>query len=232
MKNVITKELLIALTAAATLAACGGGGGGSSPPPSSSPPPTTTPPPPPPAPAPPPPSGGSVLPPLSATVQDITDNHRIGEPHFSDPQTDGAAIGSYTCVVNPPQTYHVHSHLSIIQNNEVFAVPQYIGAAQSGNTHCFYPIHTHDQSGKIHVESTAPGTFTLGNLFEIWQQPLTDSNVLGISGLPIEIFVTDNGTVTKVEAADWKNIELKDHREVTISLGTEVTEIPNVTWND
>ena len=110
--------------------------------------------------------------------------------------------------------------------------PQYIGAAPSGSTHCFYPIHTHDQSGKIHVESTAAGTFTLGNLFDIWGQPLTDSNVAGISGLPVEIFVTENGTVTKVEAADWKNIELKDHREITISLGTEVTEIPNVTWTD
>jgi hypothetical protein len=229
MKNVITKQLLIALTAAATLAACGGGGDSPSPPPSASPPPPAAPPPPPP---PPPPSGGSVLPPLSATVQDITDNHRIGTPTFSDPQTDGAAIGSFTCVVNPPQTYHVHSHLSIVQNNEALAVPQYVGAAPSGNTHCFYPIHTHDQSGKIHVESTASGTFTLGNLFDIWKQPLSETNVAGISGLPVEVFVTDNGTVTKVDPADWKNIELKDHREVTIALGTTITEIPNVTWTD
>jgi hypothetical protein len=173
-----------------------------------------------------------VLPPISATVQDITDNHRIGTPTFSNPQTDGTAIGSFTCVVNPPQTYHVHAHLSIIQNNEALAVPQYVGAAPSGNTHCFYPIHTHDQSGKIHVESTAAGTFTLGNLFEIWKQPLSNTNVAGITGLPIEIFVTENGTVTKVEEADWANIELKDHREVTIALGTSLAEIPNVTWND
>ena len=231
MRNVITKELLIALTAATTLAACGGGGDSSSPPPASSPPPPAVTPPPPPPP-PPPPSGGSVLPPISATVQDITDNHRIGTPHFGDPQTDGAAIGDFSCVVNPNQTYHVHSHLSIIQNNEALAVPQYIGASPSGSTHCFYQIHTHDQSGKIHVESPMSGTFTLGNLFDIWKQPLTDSNVAGISGLPVEIFVTEGGVVTKVEAADWKNIELKDHREITISLGTEVTEIPNVTWND
>lgn len=229
MKNVITKELLIALTAAVAMTACGGGGG-SSPPPASSPPPPAVPPPPPPPP--PPPSGGTVLPPISTTVQDITDNHRIGTPHFSDPQTDGMPIGTFNCVVNPPQNYHVHAHLSIIQNNEALAVPQYVGAAPSGNTHCFYPIHTHDQSGKIHVEWTAPSTFTLGNLFEIWKQPLTNTNIAGITGLPIEIFVTEGGVVTKVEEADWANIELKDHREVTIALGTTLTEIPNITWSD
>jgi len=173
-----------------------------------------------------------VLPPISSTVQDITDNHRIGQPHWSDPQTDGAAIGSFNCVVNPPQTYHVHSHLSIILNNEALAIPQYVGAAPSGSTHCFYPIHTHDSSGKIHVESTAAGTFTLGNLFDIWKQPLTNTDIAGISGLPIEIYVTEGGVVTKVEEADWKNIELKDHREVTIGVGTTITEIPNITWTD
>ena len=228
MRAIKTREMLVALAAATALVACGGGGG-SSPPPAASPPPPAVPPPPPP---PPPPSGGTVLPPISATVQDITDNHRIGTKHFSDPQTDGTPIDTFNCVVNPPQTYHAHAHLSIIQNNEALAVPQYVGAAKSGNTHCFYPIHTHDESGKIHVEWTEPGTFTLGNLFTIWKQELSNTNVAGITGLPIEIFVTDGTTVTKVEEADWKNIELKDHREITIALGTSLTEIPNITWND
>src|SRR4029079_3981194 len=95
------------------------------PPPSAPPPPSTAPRPPPPPP--PPPSGGTVLPPISATVQDITDNHRIGTKHFSDPQTEGTAIDTFTWVVTPPQTFHVHAHLSIIQNNEALAIPQYVG---------------------------------------------------------------------------------------------------------
>src|ERR1043165_4892714 len=94
-----TKEFLIALIAAGTLTACGGGDGGSNPPPSSGNPPA-------PAPNPPPPSSpGTVVPPISATVQDITDNHRIGEPRWGNPETDGTPIGTFTCVVNPPQTY-------------------------------------------------------------------------------------------------------------------------------
>ena len=46
------------------------------------------------------------------------------------------------------------------------------------------------------------------------------------------IYKQDNGTVTKVEEADWNNIELKAHREITIGLGTTVAEIPNFTWSD
>lgn len=165
-------------------------------------------------------------------MQDITDGHHIGTNRWPNPQTAGAPIGDFNCVVNPPQDFAFHAHLSIVMNNEPQTVPQGLGAAPDGVTHCFYTIHVHDSSGKVHVTPAAAGTFTLGQLFQIWGQPLTSSNVAGISGLPVEIFVTDNGTVTKVEEADWSNIELKSHREITISLGTEVTEIPNFTWSD
>jgi hypothetical protein len=221
----LTKEFLIALTAAATLTACGGGGGGS-PPPSSGNPPAPAPAPPPPPPPPPPPSG---VPPISATVQDISDNHKIGVDRWGNPETDGQPIAGFNCVVNPPQDYHEHAHLSIILNNEAQAFPQYVGAADAaGGGHCFYNTHTHDWSGKIHVEDTAPRVFTLGNLFSVWRQPLTSTEVAGITGLPIEVFVTENGVVTRVEQAEWANIELKNHREITIGVGTPLTEIPNI----
>lgn len=221
----LTREFLIALTAAASLTACGGGDGGSNPPPSSGNPPAPAPSPPPP---PPPPPG---VPPISATVQDISDNHRIGVDRWGNPETDGAPIAGFNCVVNPPQTYHVHAHLSIILNNEAQAIPQYVGAADAPQGgHCFYNTHTHDWSGKIHVEDTAPGTFTLGDLFAVWKQPLTNTNVAGITGLPIEVFVTENGTVTRIDEANWADIELLNHREITIGVGTPVTEIPNIVF--
>jgi hypothetical protein len=81
------------------------------------------------------------------------------------------------------------------------------------------------------VEAAAPGTFTLGQMFQIWGQPLTDTNIAGITGLPVEVFVTDNGTVVEVESAtEWDDIELRDRRLITIVVGTPVTEIPNYTW--
>jgi hypothetical protein len=222
----LARDFLILLTAA-TLTACGGGGG-SNPPPSSGNPPA-------PAPNPPPPSSpGTVVPPVSATVQDLSDGHRIGVNRWASPQADGNPIGTFSCIVNQPQSGAFTAHLSILLNNEAQAIPTQLGAVpQPEGGHCFYTIHDHDGSGRIHVTpGAAGGTFTLGQLFQVWDQPLTNTNVAGITGLPIEIFVTDNGTVTKVEEADWTNIELKSHREITIGVGTSVAEIPNYTWTD
>lgn len=190
--------------------------------------PATTPPPsPPPAPPPPP-----AVPPLSSTVVDLSDGHAVGTNRWPIPLTDGSPIGRFNCVINPPQPLAFRAHLSILVNNEPQRIPLYLGASSKPPTHCFYAIHTHDGSGRIHVTPAAPGTFTLGELFEIWGQPLTNTNVAGISGLPVEVYVTDGDVTTKIEDTDWANIELKSHREITIELGTPLDEIPNFTWTD
>ena len=48
----------------------------------------------------------------------------------------------------------------------------------------------------------------------------------GITGKPIVVYSTENATVTKV-TTDWKQIELTTHKEITIQIGTPITEIPN-----
>jgi predicted small lipoprotein YifL len=230
MRKQIRGEI-VAIMLVAALAGCGGGGD-SSPPPSSSQPPPATPPPPPP----PPPSPGVVIPPLSTTVVDITDNHAIGAAHWSSGDTadggQGSPVQGLECFDNLSEIYHVHSHLSIFLNGEQLQVPGQVGIVPTGtSTHCHYNIHTHDGSGKIHVEAAASGTFTVGNLFAIWGQSLTSSNVAGLTGMPVRVFVTDNnGTVTE-STSDWDKIELKSHREVTIQVGTDITAVPNITWN-
>jgi hypothetical protein len=178
------------------------------------------------------PAPAPTTPPLSDTIQDISDGHAIGATRWPDPQTDGTPIGRFTCVFNPPQALAFYAHLSILVNNEPQKVPLYLGASRQPPTHCFYAIHTHNASGRIHVTPAAPGIFTLGELFQIWGQPLTNTNVAGITGLPVEIYVTDDGMTTKVEDTDWPGIELLPHREITIELGTPLIEIPNFTWTD
>ena len=207
------------------LCGCGGGGGSDAPPPSSPSPPTVPPPPPPPP--------ASTVPPLSSTVVDITDNHKIGVDHWPDGNSStggkGDPVDGIPCVASPPETYHVHTHLSIFLNGEALAIPQALGITNAPAGRCLYEIHTHDHSGKIHVEAAASGTFTLGNVFHIWGRSLTNTDIAGITGLPIVIYTTDNGTVTEVKD-NWADIELKSKREITIVVGTPITEIPNITW--
>lgn len=228
----LNKEWLVALMAA-SLTACGGGGSDNDPPSGGNPPAPVPSPPPPPPPPPPPASPG--VPPLSSTVVNIDDGRRLGEIYWPNGNSseggDGTPVGGLECFRNVPNEYHVHTHVAIFLNGDHLALPQDIGivrlSAEEGR--CFYSLHTHDATGLVHVEATGPGTFTLGQLFEIWGQPLSTTNVGGITGLAVEVFVTDDGVVTKVED-NWANIELQSHRGITIQIGTPITEVPNVTW--
>jgi len=208
----------------AALAGCGGGGGDSSAPPADPTPPPT-------APADPP---APTNPPQATTAIDLNDNHQVGTAHWDDGDTGDGAQGQPTAGLecgSTDETYHVHSHVSIFLNGEALSVPGQIGIVETSATaHCFYSIHTHDKSGKIHVEAPAPAMFTLGMLFSIWGQPLETTNVGGITGMPIVVYTTDAGVVTK-ETGDWHAIELKSHREITIQIGTAITEIPNFSWS-
>ena len=172
-----------------------------------------------------------MTPPLSSTVIDVTDERRVGDVHWVNGNTStggqGSPVNSIPCSPTIPDD--THTHLSIVMNGEALAVPDLVGSP--GNPRCYYGIHTRNGSGLLHVQTGFSRTLTLGDLFDIWGRPLTTTNVAGIEGLPVEVFVTDNGTVTKVES-DWRAIELTSRRLITIGLGTPLTEIPNITWTD
>ena len=215
---------LVALLAS-SLTACGGGGGGGNDAPEGGNPPAPVPAPPPP---PPPASSG---PPLSSTVTDVTGEIAVGEPYWVNGNT---ATGGQGSPVNDIQCYasihdDTHTHISIILNGDHLTFPDLVGTP--GDPRCYYGIHTRTGSGLLHVQTGFSRTLTLGDVFDIWGRPLTTTNVAGIEGLPVEVFVTDNGTVTKVES-DWRAIELTSRRLITIGLGTPLTEIPNFTWTD
>jgi hypothetical protein len=217
----VRPKLVVVLLGLA-LAACGGGGGGSDAPA-------------PPAPPPPPPPPGSNVPPLSATVVSLDAGQAIGVAHWPDGSTSsggqGGTVGGLDCVVSLPQTFHIHTHLSIFLNGEQLMIPAHAGIVQqSGGTECWYPIHTHEHTGKLHIEGASASTFTLGQFFAVWGEPLSSSDVAGLTGMPVRVFVVDNGVVTE-NTGDWSAIELASHRQITIQVGTAITEIPNYSWS-
>jgi len=231
-------SLAVLLGLGMVLTGCGGGGSDpapSTPAPAPAPVPVPLPDPVPmPAPTPSPPAA-STVPPLSSTVVSL-DGQTVGLAHWPDGNTSsgahGQAVGPLECLATMPENYHVHTHLSIFLNGQALAIPAALGIVdQSPTTRCFYALHTHDKSGKIHVEAAAPATFTLGQLFAIWGQPLESTNVAGLTGMPVTLYVTDNNGVVTEATGNWRDIELLSHREITIQVGTPVTEIPNFTWS-
>src|SRR5690348_4067590 len=77
--------------------------------------------------------------------------------------------------------YHVHAHLAIFASGQPRTVPAQVGIPGT----CLYYLHTHDDTGIVHVEAPTQRSFTLGQFFDIWGQPLSATQVGG-----------DRGTVT------------------------------------
>ena len=80
--------------------------------------------------------------------------------------------------------FHIHAHLAVFVNGRRRTIPYGIGvvpplrlkATADGpfvaDGAAFYWLHTHDTSGVVHVESPVLRSYTLGEFFDIWGEPL------------------------------------------------------------
>ena len=124
--------------------------------------------------------------------------------------------------------YHAHTHLAIYKDGVRLAIPQLIGIVGDDavySTTCFYPLHTHDATGTLHVEPKDYGRVTLGQFFDIWGQPLSRTNVAGQRNTPVVIYIRDGGNL-RIYQGDPAAIELKSYRSIVIQLGTPLPEVP------
>lgn len=138
------------------------------------------------------------------------------------PEGDGHAGGLGESVVgiscNPREIteMHVHSHLSLFVNGRQYAIPSQVGVVQRPDgVSCIYALHTHDDSGMIHVEAK-PGTYRLGQFFKIWGQALSRTAVGPYRGR-VSAFV--NGTAYD---ADPNSILLSPYQQVVLEVGARV----------
>lgn len=63
---------------------------------------------------------------------------------------------------------HIHPWLIIEINGQNTTVPGGIGCVADNSGDCIMPMHTHDSSGLIHIESDTNTNYTLGQFFQIW----------------------------------------------------------------
>jgi hypothetical protein len=86
------------------------------------------------------------------------------------------------CNVNEIFTEHIHTRLSIEHNGAKVTVPANIGMVSAGYAMiCIYWLHTHDDSGTIHIEAPG-GNYTLADFFAVWGEPLSSTRVGPYSG--------------------------------------------------
>lgn len=91
--------------------------------------------------------------------------------------------------------YHLQLNISILE--ERIEIPMNVGFERDadGNTIFLHPIHTYDNSGRIHVETTKNATAELGFFFDIWGKDFTKNKILNYTSdneHSIEIYINGN----------------------------------------
>jgi hypothetical protein len=114
------------------------------------------------------------------------------------------------------QVVHIHQHLDIYVDGKKVTLPAQIGIASSGAF--LSDLHTHDDTGVMHVESPTASSFSLGQFFAVWGVRL-DANCIGslcASGAKHLATWVDGSPVT----GDPTRIVLAEHQEIVLAFGT------------
>jgi hypothetical protein len=132
----------------------------------------------------------------------VIDGTALGTSKWSAGSTStgglGQAVGGLNCAV--ASNAYTYSHLSIYQNGQLLALPANIGTVaptMTAQTGCVYPVHTVDSSGKIRMDASTNASYTLGQFFAIWGEPLSSANIAGLTDTPITAYVTSGGVLTQ-----------------------------------
>lgn len=144
---------------------------------------------------------------------------------------------------NESSINHVHAHLDVFVDGQPITVPAGIGididspgvrrfdepdgsvsygGIEVCGAPCISPLHTHFASGILHTESETAEPNTLGQFFAEWGVDLSPTCVGEFCGpQPIAIYVDG-----ELHTADPRGIELTDHKQIAIVIGTPPAVIP------
>ena len=147
----------------------------------------------------------------------------------------GKTVDGISCDRGEQVAFHIHAHLTVFVNGAARQVPAAIGipGAQAENTPsgpfiasgtCFYWLHTHAPDGIIHIESPVKRTYTLGEFFDEWGQPLGPSQVGPAHG---KVTVIVNGQVFKGNPRD---VPLGSHENLQVEVGTPLVQPETIDW--
>ena len=133
-------------------------------------------------------------------------------------------VSAVECERGERLTYHVHAHLTIILEGADFPIPGDIGIRPD----CLFWLHTHSPNGIIHVEAPEERAFTLGQLFEIWKQPLGPTQLMDkTADASREVQATVNGETWSGNPVD---IPLSDLTTVVLEYGPPFVPPPEFDW--
>lgn len=117
-----------------------------------------------------------------------------------------------TCISEGSLAMHIHVHLSITINGQPVGIPANVGVDAT----CTRPVHTHDDSGEIHIESPVVYPFVLGDFFMVWGQPFDNTQMMTYKVDSAHNLVM---TVNGVPNNQFQNYVLQNNALIQITYG-------------
>ena len=147
----------------------------------------------------------------------------------------GHSVDGIRCQTSEQTIFHIHAHLTVFVQGAARQVPAGLGipGAQAQSTAqgpfiasgtCFYWLHTHAADGIIHIESPVHRSYTLGEFFDEWGQPLGPGQVGPAKGHVTAIY---NGEAYLGSPSD---IPLTAHAQIQLEVGTPLVAPLKITW--
>ncbi len=147
----------------------------------------------------------------------------------------GQPVDGIKCQVSEQTVFHIHAHLTVFVHGSPRQIPAGIGipGAQAQNTaqgpfigsgRCFYWLHTHAADGIIHIESPIQRTYTLGDFFDEWGQPLGLTQVGPATG---RVTVIYDG---RRYQGNPRDIPLNAHAQIQLEVGAPLVAPEKITF--
>jgi hypothetical protein len=140
----------------------------------------------------------------------------IDGSNLTPPTYASSTIDGIECNTTEYAVFHIHAHLDIFKDGKPISVPSQIGINTDAG--CLYWLHTHDDSGVIHIESPLEREFTLGNFFDIWGESFNNTHLFDeeVTNNTLSVYVNGNKVPTDM---DYRSINLNAHDEIAIVYG-------------
>lgn len=146
-------------------------------------------------------------------------------PALSPSTTRARPVGAIHCKRTSPLFTSKRVHLELFAHNKTLLIPRGVGVVEPTvhqsrivKARCAYPLRTIDATGVVFTE---PGDWTLGDIFAVWGQPLTENSLTTSFTDPQEILlVFVNGK--KMDVSNIRMIPLVNGDEIVVEFNSNI----------
>ena len=114
------------------------------------------------------------------------------------------------CLTTHDVAMHFHPYLTIIIDGEEYEIPENAGIYTETCPEAMHMTHTHDTSGKIHVEGHQVVDVPLEVFFDVWDKHFDETGIFEYRDGTIEM------TVDGIVNEEYQNLLLADGQSIVI----------------